>query len=136
MSFVKCKGTALQAEVATVLTDVAQIISFDGPGEEPETTEFDTLDNPDRGIPYEATGRSEGGTVDGELFLDPALASHKNLLDKLEAPAVEDYKVIYADTTEWAFEGIFTNLRPSVELSRGLQASFSIKVNKTPTYPA
>ncbi len=137
MTKIICKGTVLQQTVASTLTAVAQIISLDGPGMESETFEADTLDNSDAGIPYQTTGRTEGGSVSGELFLDPALQNHNNLQYLLDNPGDEAWNIIFADAgvTEWPFTGAGFSLSPAVALNDGLKASFGIKLSKLPTFP-
>ena len=137
MTKIISKGTTLQQTVASTFVDVAQVISVDGPGMESETFESDTLDNTDAGIPYTATGRTEGGSVSGELFLDPALQGHNNLQYLLDNPGDEAWKIIFADagTTEWPFTGAGFSLSPTVALNDGLKASFGIKLTKLPTFP-
>ena len=140
-----CKGTVLNQKVSTAFIPVAQIISLDGPGMESETFEADTLDNASAGIPYQSTGRTEGGSLSGELFFDPALAGHLNLTYLLENPAepetvgtpsVELWQMIFADpaTTEWDFSGAGFSLSPAVALNDGLKASFSIKLSGLPAF--
>jgi len=51
-----------------------------------ETYEADTLDNTDAGIPHMPTGRTEGGSLSGEMFFDPALAGHQKLTALLMYP--------------------------------------------------
>jgi hypothetical protein len=147
MSKHRCKGTVLNQKVATAFVAVAQVISLDGPGMASETFEADTLDNTDAGIPYQSTGRTEGGSVSGEIFFDPALQGHLNLLYLLDNPAfpesltvasTENWQLIFADvaTTEWDFEGAGFELSPKVALNDGLKASFSIKLSGTPTFPS
>ena len=146
MAICICKGTALQQNVAATLTTVAQVISLDGPGMESESCEADTLDNSSAGIPYKTTGRTEGGSVSGELFLDPALQGHNNLQYLLDEPRLagvaattetEGWNLIFADsgTTEWPFNGAGFALSPKVALNDGLKASFSIKLDGLPTFP-
>lgn len=137
MAKVKCKGTALQQEIASTYTAVAQIISLDGPEMESETYESDTLDNSDAGIPYDETGRTEGGSLSGELFYDPALDGHTDLLALLTTPQGENWKIIFADTgtSEWTFAGAGFSFSPTVALNDGLKANFSIKLDKIPTFP-
>lgn len=137
MSKIKSKGTALQQEVASAFVAIAQMISIDGPDMESETYEADTLDNTDAGIPYENTGRSEGGSLSGELFFDPALDGHQDLLDLLENPQEESWKLVFADDaeTEWAFTGAGISFSPTVALNDGVKASVSIKLSKLPTFP-
>lgn len=136
MSVIKCKGTAIEAEVSSVLTPLAQVLSFSGPGPEVETFEADYLDNSSAGIPYLPTGRVEGNSFDFEIWLDPSLAGHKNLLAKYAAAAVESYNLIFSDATEWPFNGIFLSCNPSGALADGLKASCSVKLDGIPTYPA
>lgn len=137
MAKVICKGTALEQTVSAAFVAVAQVISLDGPGMESETFESDTLDNTDAGIPYTSTGRTEGGSLSGELFLDPALAGHNNLQYLLDNPGDEAWKLIFADTgtTEWPFTGAGFSLNPTVALNDGLKAGFDIKLSKLPTFP-
>lgn len=138
MAKLKCKGTALQQLIGTVYTAVAQVISITGPTMESQTYEADTLDNASAGIPYESTGRTEGGSLSGEMFFDPALAGHQELLDLLETPADESWKLVYANTlpSEWSFTGAgFGFTGPTVALADGLKASFTIKLDGLPSFP-
>ena len=137
MAKIKNKGSVLQMEISTVYTAVAQIISMDLPDMEAETFESDTLDNADAGIPYDPTGRTEGGSLGFELFFDPALAGHQALLDLLTTPADQDWKIIFADTgtTEWTFTGAGFSFGGAIALSEGLKANCSIKLDGLPTFP-
>ena len=138
MAKVICKGTALQQTVSGSFVTVAQVISFDGPDLESETFEADTLDNSVAGIPYAPTGRTEGGSISGELFYDPALTSHKELLTLLDYPRAEAWKIIFADSgaSEWTFSGAGLSFGVAVALNDGLKGSFGIKLDGTPTMPS
>lgn len=133
----KCKGTILQQEIATVFTAVAQVISLSISGNESETVEADTLDNGNAGIPHEPTGRSEGGSVEGELFYDPALAGHQSVTDLITDPKKCNWKVIYADTgaTEVAFTSAGVGFDVSIDSGDLLKGSFNAKVDGLPTWP-
>ncbi len=137
MAKIKCKGTVLQQTISTTLVAVAQVISLDMDEAESETYESDTLDNSDAGIPYDETGRTEGGSVSGELFFDPALSGHQAITDLLTTPAGCAWNIIFADAglTEWPFEGAGVSLGIRVALNDGLKAPFSIKLDKIVTYP-
>ena len=137
MTKIACKGTTLQQTVASVFADIAQVISLDGPSMESETFEADTLDNSDAGIPYQPTGRTEGGSLSGELFLDPAMQGHNNMQFLLTDPEAEAWNLIFSDSgaTEWPFAGAGISLSPTVALNDGLKASVSIKLNGLPTFP-
>lgn len=137
MTKIKSKGTVLQQTLATVLTDIAQVIDLSGPDMEAQTAECDTLDNSNAGIPYMSTGRTEGGSLSGNLFYDPALAGHTHLLDLLKTPQSEAWKIKFADaaTSAWTFTGAGFSFAPTVALADGLKASFSIKLDGLPTFP-
>lgn len=138
MSKVKCKGTTLSQTISAVYVAVAQVISLELPDMESETYEADTLDNTSAGIPYEPTGRTEGGSCSGELFYDPALTGHKNLLELLTTPAAEAWKITFADTgaSTWSFAGAGFSFGGTVALNDGLKGNFSIKLNGLPTFPS
>lgn len=139
MALCRCKGTTLQQTISSSYVTVAQVISLDGPEMESETFEADTLDNSNAGIPYRSTGRTEGGSLSGEMFLDPALAGHQNFLNLLTSPPTtsELWKIIFADTgtSEWTFSGAGLSVSPTVALADGLKASFGIKLDGLPTFP-
>ena len=135
MAKLKCKGTVLQQEVASVFVPIAQVISLDKDEMTSETYESDTLDNADAGIPYSETGRSEGGNLSGELFLDPALAGHKILTGLIAYPQQENWKLIFTNATEWPFVGAGFGMGATVALNDGLKAPFTIKLSKLPTFP-
>jgi hypothetical protein len=136
MAKVKTKGTVLKETISAVLTAVAQVISLDHSGAETETVEADTLDNASAGIPYEATGRAEGGSIDGELFFDPALAGHQLFTDHIIAPADIIYTLTFADSgsTVWTFTAAGYGFDVSVSPGDLLKASFSLKVDGLVTY--
>ena len=141
MAKVVGKGTVLQEEISSVYTAVAQIISIDLPEGVSETVECDTLDNANAGIPYGATGRTEGGSCSGEMFLDPALAGHKKFTAKLTAPLTTlptNYKIIFADTgvTEWIFAVAGVTLGGTVAVNDLLKATFALKLDEIVAYPA
>ncbi|MHC4606715.1 MAG: phage tail protein [Planctomycetota bacterium] len=141
MAKVRCKGTVLQQMIATIYTTVAQLISLDLPDMESETYESDTLDNANAGIPYDATGRSEGGSLGFEGFFDPALDGHQKLLELITTPPIptedETWKIIFADTgaSEWTFTGAGISFGGTVALNDGLKMSGSIKLDGLPTFP-
>jgi len=137
MTKIACKGTVLQQEIGTVYTAVAQIISLDLPEMESETFDADTLDVVTAGIPYQPTGRTEPGSLSGELFYDPALAGHQALLELLTTPAAENWKIIFSDTgvSEWTFSSAGLSFGGTVALNDGLKGSFSLKLADLPTFP-
>ena len=97
MTKIACKGTALQLEVASVYTAVAQLISLDLPDHEVLNYDSTTLDG-GTGKSYDPTEYVEGGSFSGEIFYDPALAIHKSWITKITTPAKANLKVVYSDT--------------------------------------
>ena len=143
MTQVICKGTQLQMIIAgTAYVPVAQLISLDLPDMEAETREADTLDNADAAIPHKGTGRSEGGSVGFEGFLDPALAGHQALMALIETPPAlgseTAWKIVFADVgaSEWPFSGAGFSLGGTVALNDGLKFSSSIKLDGLPAFPS
>lgn len=137
MAKVKCKGTKLQQELATVLTDVAQVLSLEVSGAESETYDATALDTSGAGKEYAPTGYSEGGSVSGELFYDPALAGHQAITDLITTPAEQDWAIVFADAdaTDMPFTGAGVGFDISVDMNDGLKASFSIKLDQLASYP-
>lgn len=140
MAKVKGKGTVLNMDIDGTPTPVAQVISIDLPDMESETYESDTLDNALAGVPYDPTGRTEGGSAGFELFFDPALAGHAAMLDLLNAPCDYidvDWSITFADaaTTEWPFVGAGFSFGGSVALNEGVKATCSVKLDGLPTFP-
>lgn len=135
MGVLVSKGTKFQHEISTVLTDVAQVISLDGPDAEVETFEADHLGNAAAGVPMKPTGRTQGGSVSYELFFDPALAGHQDLTDQLVTPAVTSWAIVFSDTTSWPFDGTLKSLTPAVDLADGLKASGEVELDGLVDYP-
>jgi len=129
MAKIVAKGTVLQQEIASVFTPVAQIIGTDHQGAESETYESDTLDNTNAGIPYDPTGRTEGGSMDFELFYDPALAGHQAITDLVTTPAKCNWKQIFADAanTELPFTSAGVGVGISVALAEGVKMPVSLR---------
>jgi hypothetical protein len=138
MAIVKCKGTTLKQDISGVFTAIAQLISIDLPDMETETYEADTLDNTSAGIPYGSSGRTEGGSMGGELFFDPALTGHKALLALLTTPADETWQIVFADTgaTTWNIGGAGISFGGTVALGDGLKGTLKIKLDGSPNFPA
>ena len=138
MAFSQCKGTQFQIDAGGVLAEVAQVISLDLPEGESETFDADTLDNEDAGIIHMPTGRTEFGSVSGELFYDPA--THSGLTSLLTDPPTPDDlnagAIILADTanTTWTFDVAGFTFGATAALSDGLKGSFSAKVSGDITY--
>ena len=136
MAKVICKGTVLKQDIASTLTAVGQVISLEYSGCESETYDATTLDTSGAGKEYAPTGYTEGGSMDFELFLDPALAGHQAITDDLTTPAERDWSITFADsgTTEWTFTGAGLSFGVTVDMDDGLKASGSIKLDQLPAF--
>ena len=131
------KGTALQESIASTFTAVTQVISIDLPEAENETFEADYLDQANAGIPHKVTNRTEGGSLSAELFYDPALASHKKLVDKLSNPVTTgiSMKVVFATTTNaWTMTVAGVGLGGTVAINDGVKANVTMKLDGIVSY--
>lgn len=130
------KGTKLQLEIATVFTDIIQVVSIDGPGPDVETFDARHLGS-GTGVPMLPNGYVAGGSVSAEMFLDPAAATTLALTALLTTPAVVNWKEIFSDTaaTEWPFAGILKSFNPSAKPEDGLKATMEIMLSGIVTYP-
>lgn len=126
------KGTVIKQDIGGVLTPVAQIISFGQDGAEVETFECTTLDTPGAGKEYKATGYSEGGSFDFEVFFDPGLAGHQSLTDDITTPPADgrDYSIEYTDAASInTFNAAGIGVSIAGAMNDGLKASVSLKLN-------
>ncbi len=144
---VKCKGTVLAVDLAdTSYAAVAQVIDIDLPDMEMETFEADTLDNESAGIPYFATGRTEGGSFSANIFYDPKDTSHIDWASYLSTTGIIDgptpafevkAKITFANVaiaSFWTFTLAGINMGGAVALGDGLKVSIGGKLNGIPTF--
>ena len=134
MAKIKCKGTALQLDISTVYTAVAQLISHTPPPL--ETTEYDstTLDTSGAGRESELTGYADGGEFAAEIFWDPELAVHAAITDAITTPAETNWKTIYVNSgaSEMAYTCTGLKFSPAVAMDDGLKATITGKVDQLP----
>ena len=140
----RCKGTIIAQDIVATYVTIASVISIDLPDMESETYEADTLDNAGAGILYQPTGRTEGGSMSGELFYDPADASHIDLTNLLTDPEnsgtpasnLHGWRIQFVNTgsAQWVMTGAGFGMGGTVALNDGLKASFSVKLNSIPTF--
>ena len=137
MALIKAKGTTLNLGIAGASAAVGQVISLELPEMEVETFEADTLDNTNAGIPYKASGRIEGGSVSGELFLDPMVSSTaiKSFLisgaGNLSPAAASNTATIVLGngTTTFTFATAGMSLGGTVSLGEAIKGKFSAKLD-------
>ena len=137
MALIKAKGTTLNLGIAGASAAVGQMISIDLPEMEVETFEADTLDTSGAGIPYKASGRIEGGSVGGELFLDPMVSSTaiKSFLisgaaNLSPAAASNTATIVLGDgSTTFTFATAGMSLGGTVALGEACKGKFSAKLD-------
>ncbi len=131
MAIMPGKGSSFNIDVGAGLAAVAQVISITPPEGENETFEADYLGQSDAGIPYQPTGRTEGGSASGEVWLDNS--SHSGLIGLLATPKTSAFGCSIAfPTGTWSFNGAGLSFGGgSVSLSDGVRCSFGVKLSKT-----
>ena len=128
------KGSALQITISTILVTVAQAISITLPEQKMETVETDTLDNEDPGIPHDPTGRTEGGEVDVELYLDPV--DHSFLTDWVNETDYEQMKKDCAvligsePRATWPFSAAGCTFGGKIVHNDYIKGNLKLKLNK------
>lgn len=137
MAKLKGKGSIMQLEVASVFTDITQLLSIDCPVPEVETYDSTCLETTGPGREPAPTGYATSGECGFEMFFDPALTIHKTLLGLLASPAVKNWKLKFSDSgpTVWPFAGILKKLGPKIVMNEGVKASGNIELVGLPTYP-
>ena len=137
MARVITKGDKLQLSIASVYTDIPQVISIRGPAPRVQFQDTTALDS-SVGMEKDVTGHTDGGTVSVSMFFDPANSVHKALLAIATTPAVSSWKRIFGDgaSTTWPFSGICTSPpNPSADVNNILRADFEITLDGIVTYP-
>ena len=140
MSIIQCKGTVFSMGVGDSVPAIAQVISLDLPKTKIESFEADTLDNENAGIPKKSTGRVDGGSVSGELFLD--LAIHTSLTAIFSSPpapgasADEQYTgtITFPGGSKMSFDVCSVELGGTVALNDGLKGDFSCELDGCTTF--
>lgn len=137
MAQVPTKGTLLKMCIAGgTLATVAQMISIDVSEAKTETYDGTTLDQSGVGKVKKPTGYTDGGSISGELFFDPALAGHQSITDILLAPAIPlgeehliDGSITFANATPttWTFVSSGVGIGVAVAMNDGLKASVSFE---------
>jgi hypothetical protein len=134
MSKIVSKGTIFLQEVSMSYVAVAQLTDVGYSGGESETYDTTCLDS-GVGKTYASTGYSEGGEVSISGFYDPALAGHQDITDLITAPADNNWRITYSDSTNMDFTGAGVSFESTMAMADGVKFSSTIKVDGLPTYP-
>ena len=121
--------------VLTIGSTVTGVISLDLPDSESETYEADYLDNPSAGIPYQPSGRVEGGKMSGEVWLSDT--SYPALLTLIQNPTASfpcpaTIRLSNNKTISLTVAGV--GIGGTLQLKEGVKGKLTIKVSGIPTY--
>lgn len=135
MAKVKCKGTLLKLEVASVLTTVSQLISVKPPAKRSLSYDSSTLDTTGAGMEKALTGWAESDDFEAEIFWDPDLAVHDAINTDIDTPAETTWQILFvntgASTLDFVCAGI--ELSPAVDMADGLKAGIKGELDQLPT---
>ena len=134
MAKIQTKGAVIDQEIATVLTPVAQIISFGHSGAASETYDATTVDTTGAGKEYAATGYSEGGEFNFTLFYDSELAGHQALTDDITTPAERNYSVTLSGGTEMTFTAAGISFGFQGDMADGIKGDVTLKLDQLMSY--
>lgn len=134
MSKIVSKGTIVKHSISQSIATIGQCISADHSGAEVQTYDSSDLETSGSGIEYANTGFSEGGTVDLEIFFDPALASHQSITDTITTPVETSWQILFSDSSLYSFNAAGLSFGFTVALNDGLKSSISLKLDQTMTY--
>lgn len=129
MGVMRGKGSTFSIDVGAGLAAVSQVISITPPEGQNETFEADYLDNASAAIPHKSTGRTEGGSASGEVWLDNT--SHAGLMTLLATPDIDGFSCSIGFTSgTWTFTGAGLSFGGgSVSLSDGVRCGFGVKLD-------
>ena len=125
---VPSKGTALLMEISSVYTAFPQITSLSVAGEKAETVDTTTLDG-GAAKTKAHTGYVENASISGECLYDPDDTVHIAFIAKVRTPAVNNFKVTYADATPTSeiYAGVGFGFDKSASPADMLRGSFTIE---------
>jgi len=117
-------------------TEIAEVVSIDGPGMSRDTIEVSGLAG--QWKEYLA-GAVDGGEVSMELNFLPASPSHgatNGLLKDFIDGVVRNFRLQFPDAaqTTWQFAAIVTGFSPSAARDKQLTASVTLKITGVPTF--
>lgn len=136
MAFTPGKGTKLQLSIASVFTDIAQLVHVGPPKMQKGTSETTVLADDWRTF---IASIKDGGQVTLTIEYDAAETTHATLWEKFsEAPAagnnlgVQDWKVVFADAgaAVVGFSAVITNFEfDDVDVEKVVTAQLTLKVS-------
>ena len=129
------KGTVFKSTISAMLTAVAQVNSISTSGFASQTFEGTSLDST-VGKEKPLTGYSEPGTVEVEMFFDPALAGHQFYTDSITVPVTIAHSITYSNTSHTTlFTSSGIDFGHTIAMDDGVKATLSFTVTGLPTFP-
>lgn len=129
------KGTVFKSTISAMLTAVAQVNSISTSGFASQTFEGTSLDSA-VGKEKPLTGYSEPGTVEVEMFFDPALAGHQFYTDSITVPVTIAHSITYSNTSHTTlFTSSGIDFGHTIAMDDGVKATLSFTVTGLPTFP-
>lgn len=128
-------GTKLQLSISEVYTTVAYVTDINGPDTDGQFWDATDLDS-DCIEDGEPVGQVAPGSISFELFYDPQDTVHQAIIARKLSQTKGDWKIVYPDDSEIAFEGTPKKFAPKAAKGDGIKASGEIKLSSLPTYPA
>lgn len=103
-------GSKLKAEISTVYTDIAGVLSISFDGNEMNIKDISNITSTAKR--YRAVNK-EGGSISLEIQYNPADTTHAFLNTTYNAGTAINYKLVLADTgaAEFAFSGIIKSFK-------------------------
>ena len=140
MAKIRGKASSLKQEISAVYTAIAQLLRIGKKGSKQETFDSTTLDG---GIAKTraATGYAEPGTVDFDMFYDPALSGHQSYTDLIESDvsstATTNFRITYADAaaTTQTMSCVGFGADVEVVMNDGVKMSGSMEITGTAGWP-
>lgn len=133
MAEVKGQGTLLKVDISSTFTTIAQRVEITGPElTQPKIDATDLDDTSEQSCP----GLFAGGALQMTIHYDTAQTTHKRLTTGVRTGVTESWKLVFSDTTEWAFSGYLTRFKP-MGMSRDnlVKAEIEIQVTGAVTVP-
>lgn len=133
MSKYPSQGCALQAQISSVYTTIANVTKIDVPDPEVEIDETTDL-SVSHGKTFDTTGLVDPGEFGCEGFFDPAAATVTFLTGLVKAPTANSlqlFKGTFSDAapTSWTWSGIVKKFKPMVEMGQFMKFQFGGKAS-------
>lgn len=123
-------GTILQHAASAI----AQVEAISGPSLSLDTEDVTSHDSPNGWEELVAT-ILRSGEVGLDLYFDPALVGHVDLIEAMVGRAAEEFTLVFPDTaaTQWTFNAFVVGFEPDAPHDGALAASASLKITGEPT---